>query len=151
MTDDRRRHRTLVAWAFVAAPLIGAVVLGMLSAVMGDDPRVGVLEVFGGAVVGYLIALFLGIPAYFILRRRIRPRLIYVALVGALIASAPIVVVSLALGQGPPDLAEFQVAGLAFLSGAAGGLTFWLIAVRGDPHADRHFGPQKQEPADAFD
>jgi hypothetical protein len=152
MTEDRRRHRTLVVWAFFAAPACGAVTLGVVSATSSTDASVALATAIIGAVVGYVIALVLGVPSYLILRRRLRPRLVYPVLVGGLIAAGPFALGGLGGISNPAGLATLVVVlGQVFLSGAAGGFAFWLIAMKADPHADRHFGPQKEQPADAFD
>jgi hypothetical protein len=153
MSDERDIHRGHVLWAFLTAPMAGAAVLGMLSAwTPRGDPSLAILVAMGGAIVGYPIAFALGIPAYFLLRRRVRPRLTYPVLVGAIIAAAPFAVSDLAFGSASANpSALFSVVGMAFLSGAVGGLAFWLIAIKTDRNAVRFFGPPREPPADAFD
>ncbi len=153
MSDNRTRHRMHVIWAFLAAPLAGAGALGVLSAWLpGSNSSMAAAMAIGGAIVGYLIALTLGVPAYLVLRKRVKPRLVYPTLGGAIIASTPFMLGSLASGLDGASLTGLlQTVGLAFPAGAVGGFTFWLIAVRADPNARQFFGPPIEQPADAFD
>lgn len=153
MSDERDTHRGHVLWAFLTAPMAGAVTLGVTSVwTSNGDPSMGVLMAMGGAMVGYLIAFVLGVPAYLLLRRRVKPRLIYPVLVGGVIAAAPFAVGDLASGSALANPSVLSsVAGMAFLSGAVGGLVFWLIAVKTDKNAKHFFGPIREQPADAFD
>jgi hypothetical protein len=151
MTEEQRHHQSLVVWGFIAAPLVGAAALGVGSACLGDGP-VAYLVAIGGAVVGYLITLVLGVPAYLVLRKRIRPRFIYPIGVGGFIAAAPVAIGALADSSNAGELiAQLRFPGLVFFCGALGGLAFWLIAIKADPNAHRFFGPRREQPADAFD
>lgn len=153
MSDELARHRMHVVWGFLAAPLAGAGALGILSAWLpGDNSSAAAAMAIGGAIVGYLIAFALGIPAYLVLRKRVKPRLVYPTLGGAIIASAPFVVGELAFGVNRASLVGlFEIVRLAFPAGAVGGLAFWLIAVKSDANANRFFGPPREQPADVFD
>lgn len=101
------------------------------------------------AVVGaYPAALVLGVPAYLLLRRRLRPTVLNCAAVGAVIAAIPWLLLGLLLspdyayssghvthqnGQitlwGLFDLSVFT--GWIGLLGAGAGVLFWLITVPG--------------------
>ncbi|HTO80976.1 MAG TPA: hypothetical protein VMQ73_02025 [Methylomirabilota bacterium] len=116
---------------------------------------------------GYPATMLLGIPAYFLLRPRLRPRLITIALCGGIIAAVPWLVVGLLLPN--PSYADIDgcrtvVAGhttwcgywedLKFIAfvfglGTIGGVVFWICAVWRDadligPRAGRGADHQTQ-------
>jgi hypothetical protein len=91
--------------------------------------------------------VLLGLPAYFMLRRRLSPRLITVALAGGLIAAAPWSVL-MPLLPNPSDawigschtvidghttwcgyLEGMKFVALVFGLGIIGGLAFWICAI----------------------
>jgi hypothetical protein len=96
---------------------------------------------------GYPATVLLGLPAYFLLRRRLSPKLVTVALVGGLIAAAPWPVLML-LSPNPHDawigscqtvmdgrttwcgyLEGMKFVALVFCLGVIGGITFWICAI----------------------
>jgi hypothetical protein len=68
---------------FLVAPLCGAVLVAFWYAAASTGWSL-LLFLIAAAVGGYMVALILGLPAYLILRRLLRPRLIYVVLKAAL-------------------------------------------------------------------
>jgi hypothetical protein len=105
--------------------------------------QVLLVVIFGG----YPATVLLGLPAYFVLRRRLSPGLIAVALAGGLIAAAPWPALML-LSSNPDDawigschtvidgrttwcgyLEGMKFVALVFCLGATGGITFWICAV----------------------
>jgi hypothetical protein len=141
-----------VALGFFVAPLVPAA-LWALAGVWrglswaGYGHSVILMALYGA----YPAAVLLGLPAYFIFRQRMRPRLISVVLAGGLIAAAPWPVVELLVSN--PDQAwvgECQTVldgkttwcgyleGMKFLAlvfglGAIGGLAFWICVIWRDP------------------
>ncbi len=140
-----------LAAGFLLAPLVPAALWSLLSS--GQQPISWVLN-FALAVAligGFPAALVLGVPVYLLLRRRLRPKVPVVVLVGGLIAATPWLAMmavmknptSAAIGtcqtvlDGQTTWCGYLV-GLKFLSlifgfGAVGGLTFWIAVVWNDP------------------
>ena len=137
-----------VALGFVVAPLAPSA-LAAVSTLADGGPNGGYgqwLALFA-LVGGYPATLVFGIPAYFVLSRFLRPRLIYVVLAGGVVAAAPFVLVM--LFGGVADYASvgehvtaqrgvrtfwgwiemLKAVGLAFGLGLVGGLAFWMAAV----------------------
>ncbi len=109
--------------------------------------QVLLVVIFGG----YPATVLLGAPAYFMLRQRLRPRLITVTLAGGLIAGAPWPALML-LSSNPDDawigschtvidgwttwcgyLEGMKFVALVFCLGAIGGIAFWVCAIWRDP------------------
>jgi hypothetical protein len=127
-----------LALAFVLAPAIPSFVCAML-----NGPR----AFFVILSVAYACAVVLGLPAYAILRSRVRPTALNSMIAGGFVATVPWML--LILANGNPDSAstgghatvidgvttwhghvETALAiGEIFLLGALGGLTFWLAAL----------------------
>lgn len=143
-------------WRIVAAFLIVPGAAALLMAILMPaydglaDPveRIG-RTALGTAVVGaYPTALLLGVPAFFMLRRRFDPTLLNCSLTGAVVAGLPWFILS-TLFQ--PDsasiggratvidgsltaygwLTNLKFVGLIAAFGAVGGALFWLIAAAG--------------------
>jgi hypothetical protein len=99
------------------------------------------LTLFGG----YPAAFIFGLPAYFSLRDRLRPRLVYALLLGGLVAAAPWALLTL-VGPNPSFasigdhvtvqngqktlwgwIEAFKLVGEVFLLGLVGGGAFWCV------------------------
>ncbi len=125
-----------VAAAFIAAPLFASLLTGAgLATFTGGAMGPWLPMAFGIAVVALMVAapltVVLGIPAYLLLRRRVKARLTGSALTGAAIAATPWLAVVLA-GAASGSLAEpwtiLWPLGLLIVVGAASGALFWWIA-----------------------
>jgi hypothetical protein len=125
---------------FSLAPLVPALAVFALNVV-----RVPPSDAMRGAVAvglyGYLSALLLGVPAFFIMRKRSGAGLGAYVLAGTLIGlicyAALFVPVAIQNWQAGPEAALLVIrntAGLAVLAGACGSVAagvFWAIAARG--------------------
>jgi hypothetical protein len=85
------------------------------------------------------------VPVYLTLRRRLRPKLVYVAATAGLTVMAPwsvLLLFSATANQYQSTWSGLQelagAAGAIFLLGALGGLVFWFCAVWRDPNPDRY-------------
>src|SRR5262245_36854526 len=79
-----------VALGFLVAPLVPAALWALAGVWRGLSLAAYVPSVILIALYGaYPVAVLLGVPAYFLLRCQLRPRLITIALAGGLIAAAP--------------------------------------------------------------
>lgn len=133
-----------VALGFVLAPLVPAMLFGLL-----DPGLIGL-----AAMLAYPSAILFGLPAYIVLRRLLRPRLLAIAVVGGLVAIAPFVVLTIfpsAIEASSNDCVSVKAGHttlcgtvesvkmmlLIFPLGALGGLVFWLCAVCGDTRLTR--------------
>jgi len=141
-----------VAFGFVAAPLVPAA-LWMLPELWNGAP----LASYGSFVMlvaiygAYPATILLGVPAYFVLRRRMRPLLVSLLLAGGLIAAAPWPALMLLLPN-PQDAwiggchtvvdgkttwcgywEGVKFIGWIFALGATGGVAFWICVVWRDP------------------
>jgi len=137
-----------VALGFLMAPLVPAA-LWLLPGLWYGTP----VASFGSQVMlvtfygPYPAIVLLGVPAYLLLRRRLSPRLITVALAGGVIAAAPWAVLLLLLPH-PTDawvgrchtvinghttwcgyLEGMKFIALVFGLGVIGGIVFWICAV----------------------
>ncbi|MBF9233990.1 hypothetical protein I2H38_11430 [Microvirga sp. BT350] len=84
-------------------------------------------------------AIILGAPAYWVLRRYVRPTSIFITLTGGLLALVPGLLIAIgfwsraieARDRMPAGIvaAELRFLGLLFASGFVGGLSFWICAV----------------------
>jgi hypothetical protein len=137
-----------IAKAFLIAPMFGSIVLaGWYDPAKGLD---WLIDLFGmalfAAAAAYSIALVVGVPAYLVLRRRLRPRLGYVVISGGLVAAAPLALFGAidVLKTPKPSLTWAEVIefvgsiGPIFAAGAVTGLVFWLVAVWRDPNPNRY-------------
>lgn len=139
-----------LALAFIVVPGAAALLMAILQPLYAGlssywDRVFGTALVY--AVVGaYPAAIVLGVPAYLLVRNRLRPTIINCAMVGAIVASLPWLVLALISS---PDYASYgdsvtyengriTVAGLFHLFiemgqicifGAGAGVLFWLITV----------------------
>jgi hypothetical protein len=137
-----------LALGFLVAPLVPAA-LWLMPGLWHGTP----ITSFGSQVMlvviygPYPATALLGLPAYLMLRRRLSPRFITVALAGGLIAAAPWSVLMLLLPK-PSDawigschtvidgqttwcgyLEGIKFIGLVFGLGAIGGIAFWICAI----------------------
>ena len=137
-----------IALAFLIAPLVPAAV-APIATIFDGLPNgsylrtVALFALFGA----YPATIIFGVPALLILRRRLKPRFVYVALAGGFVAAAPWLLLVL---FGPnPDAAstgtqvtvqaghktlwgwieDLRMVGGIFLLGLIGGVAFWLVAV----------------------
>ena len=147
--DDWSRldwRRLLVAFAL--APLVPALLISMPSLFdergFSSFVRLVTLYVLIG---GYPAALIFGLPVLLVLKRWLRPRLIWTVLAGALVATAPWCLLLLSPGQNDFSsvggqitvqdgqrtlygwIAASGILGLASALGAIGGSVFWLVGV----------------------
>ena len=135
---------------FLLVPLVSSIALTLPFATDLSSLAGSVLVV--AVVGGYPAGLVLGIPAYVLLRRRLRPRAATMAAVGGSIAAAPWSVSSPLVWPTSSEyerigdcvtiidgvrtwcgyLAEIKPLAIIFAFGVLGGLTFWLcVAWRG--------------------
>ena len=127
-----------LAIGFLLAPLVPAVVWGLF--VSGQRFPQTDIDFIGIAAVyfGYPATLVLGVPAYLLLRRRVRPTLPTVVLVGGLVAATPWLVLML-LNENAAQatwrgfLEHLKFLFFVFGLGAVGGLTFWIAVVCKEP------------------
>lgn len=137
-----------LALAFVVAPLVPALIISTSTLFDGTDngsflDTVALFVVFGG----YPAALVFGLPTLLIMKRWLRPRLIWVVLAGGFVAAAPWALATLFVSQ--PDSASIgsnvtvangqrtlwgwieaaKFLGMVFALGAVGGLAFWLVGI----------------------
>ena len=140
-----------LALGFLLAPLVPA---ALLPGILYGEPLAiveGGYIVVAGLFFAYPPALLLGVPAYLLLRRRVRPSAVAVAIVGGLVAALPWLALGLLrLVSSNPDPAwvgncqtvldgertwcgyleilkgTAQVTALGFGLGLIGGLTFWF-------------------------
>ncbi len=107
----------------------------------------GILNTLGFSALllfyGETLALVIGLPALIILRRIVRPRLIYTMMVGGMIANAPwayLAVMGLigAIHGSPVNVITPTIVAVAaavvfgtFCLGAFGGAVFWALATQG--------------------
>jgi hypothetical protein len=113
-----------------AAASLFAVLFGSLS-----EPIVGPVDDFIGGMLelalmfallgAYPATVALGLPIYLALRGRVRATLLRCALIAALVGLVPLFVWRLVTPNGPPDMKAVL---LVALSGAFGGIVFWLVA-----------------------
>jgi hypothetical protein len=125
-----------VLLAFALAPLAAAFLFSLIEG--GKLWDVAVLGAYAPAIV-------LGVPAYFLLRRRLRPRLVTLVLASGIIAAAPWALLSffsqadqatvgncVAVVDGKTTWCGFLHTllwlGQIFAYGAFGGLVFWICA-----------------------
>lgn len=138
--------------AFVVAPALAAFVFACYCPLYSGLPDLAdrILETFYVYLVvgAYPPSLLFGLPAYLLLRNRLRPTPLNCAIVGAIIASLPCVLIGLLLS---PDYATYDgqvtnrdghltLAGLVHLTTVAGpiallgsftGVVFWAVAAAG--------------------
>lgn len=144
---DRLDWRRLLA-AFAIAPLVPALLVSTPSLFDegGLSSYVRWVALFA-LVGGYPAALLFGLPALLVLKRWLRPRLVWAVLAGGLVAAAPWSLVMLIPDQlesasvggqvtvhnGQRTLfgwiSALQVLGFAFALGTIGGMVFWLVGV----------------------
>jgi len=147
-TAPKLCRRRLVL-AFILAPLAPALLISLPTLFDGLDnggllKTVAMFALFGG----YPATLIFGVPAFLILKRWVRPRLVWIMLTGGLVAAAP-VALSLLLTR-PPEFASIDgqviaqagrltkagwiqhlyMLGAIFTLGVIGGLAFWIVGVR---------------------
>lgn len=139
-----------IAVAFLAAPVAAAIAVAWFDSLRGElrEPAGRVLSTaIAYALVGtYPPTLVLGVPAFFALRKRLRPTALNCVLVGAAVAALPWFLIGLLLPGG--DSAEIngqaaRIDGRTTLwgwfvvgrfvamvagTGAVGGAVFWLVA-----------------------
>jgi Holliday junction DNA helicase RuvA len=156
MNFDRPERRFPPVWrviaAFLIAPGVAALILAaVMPAYPGlDDPLERVLRTaWAIATIGaYPATVVLGLPAFFMLRRRFDPKLTNCSLTGAVVAVLPWALLSL---LSTPDQASVngratvidgsntafgwlmigQLLGQIALAGAVAGALFWAIAAAG--------------------
>jgi hypothetical protein len=133
-----------VALGFLLAPVFAA----GLFAVLADGPDFGLflVSLFYGAIPATIL---IGIPAYFVLRNRVRPRLITLAAGGGVVAIVPwVIILMLSVGDHAEVgdcvavvngrttwcgyLDNLKFLGMIFGLGVFGGIVFWSCVVWGD-------------------
>lgn len=147
-----------LAIAFVIVPAIAALAMAILQPFYAGLPdfwdRVFRTAVTNAVFGAYPIALVLGVPAYLVFRKRLRPTILNCAAVGAAVAALPWLLLGLLFSPdyaysnghvthqnghitlwGLFDLAVFT--GWIGLFGAGAGVLFWLITVPGAPRTAR--------------
>lgn len=153
MARDRPPRWRIIA-AFLIAPLVAAFVLACYLPAYDGLPHISDRIIRSTALYcffgGYPTSLAFGVPAYLLLRRRVKPTWWACALAGGAVAAAPWLFLTLL----PPGAATFEqtgqhvtvqngvrtlwgwIEGLGFAGeigalGLIGGLCFWLVAVAG--------------------
>jgi hypothetical protein len=128
-----RPHPLRVLLAFCTAPVAAGTAFAAISTTFLPDKRWPFLDAaaFLSMIAGY-ITLFIAVPAYFVVRRRVQPSLANIATAGALVGVAP----ALALMAGNTAV-EGKLSGdavavfvMSVPAGLAGGLAFWFCAVK---------------------
>ena len=137
-----------IALAFFIAPLVPAAVASIATIFdglpNGSYPKTVALFALFGA---YPAPIIFGVPAFLFLRRRLKPRFVYVVLAGGFVAAAPWLLLVL-LGPNPDTasigthltvqaghktlwgwIEDLRMVGGVFLLGLIGGVAFWLVAV----------------------
>jgi hypothetical protein len=141
-----------LALAFIVAPGAAALVMAILQPLYAGLPdfwdRVFRTALINAVVGGYPAALILGVPAYLLLRKRLRPTILNCAAVGAVIAALPWLLLGLFFspeyaysnGHVTHQNSHITLWGLFDLSvltgwigllGAGAGVLLWLITVAG--------------------
>ena len=121
------RSATRIVLAFVAAPVTASLSFGLIMAASvphGDPVVTSFLQVvclmgIFGLVLAAVSTVAVGIPAYLLLKSRIRPRLAYCVLAGAILAS---------LTACLPTAIPWGWVAAAGASGAFAGCIFWMVA-----------------------
>ncbi len=140
---------------FVTAPWPMAMLYAWWAASLDGRISVAKLALYfaGASGVAYLPILLLGLPMHFALRRRLRPRLVWMVLCGVIISVVAMLAVMFIVQHGAHldlNLVSVKVSSpsaggltsdwitllIGFIPiaslGAIGGLTFWLAAICGD-------------------
>ena len=129
-----------------AAALLAATLQPAYDGLPSFFERIWRTAIFYGIFGAFPPAIALGLPAFFLLRRRVAPTVINCGLAGAVIAALPWIVVTL-LPQAADEasiggqqtiadghltaygwLMQGQLVGMIALFGLAGGIIFWTIA-----------------------
>ena len=136
----------LLFLGFILAPLAGALTFAGGAALYDHIyavpfQRVNIFTVIAPLMIGgYPVTIVLGVPAYFLLRNRVKDRLVTTTLVGGTIACLPWLVICTLLNfysSGPSGWAElmYETTIPAFGCGCVSGSVFWLIAHKGRARA----------------
>jgi hypothetical protein len=141
-----------VAAAFAFAPAIAALAFSVLNPMYAGltDLSVRIWKTFPSVAIvgGYVPTLIFGLPAYLILRTKLRPTVLSCAAVGALVAAFPWALLTLlpvaqeASTGGRPTVVQghltwfglyegAKLTGQIGLFGCLGGAAFWLISTAG--------------------
>ena len=142
-----------VFWAFILAPAVGAFALACYEPLYSGLPHLvdRIFQTFYVYLVvgAYPPTLIFGLPAYLILRRRIRPTALNCAIAGAIVAALPWILIGL---LSLPDYATedghitnenghltlwglydlAKLAGPIALIGSFTGVVFWAAAAAGN-------------------
>ncbi len=155
--DQQRPRPGRLILAFLVAPLAPSALVATATIFDGvDNGGYGRWFAFV-AVVAIPTALLFGVPAYFFLRNRVKPRLAYIVLTGGLVATAPwLLLVGFDLPYFASSGQRVTIQGGArtlwgwlewlssiswiFALGMIGGLAFWLVAL-GLPGRKLHGSP----------
>ncbi|MGO4570949.1 hypothetical protein [Microvirga sp. 2TAF3] len=116
------------AAGFALAPMVGVAGFGLISEgyrfiedlLIGRSTIVSII-----VIVAYVQAALLGLPAYFLLKDRVRPTILNAALAGIIVASLPWVTLSVGSFQ---LTASIQVITHTALAGLLAGIAFWICA-----------------------
>lgn len=136
MTEPVRPSFGRLVAAFLAAPLVASLLIGMVIATasaggMGPWLPVAFGVSFGAMCVAIPTAIILGVPTYVLLRSRVRNRLPGSVIAGAVIATSVTAALLLAVSGGAPAGLEggpWLLGGMAAI-GAVAGAVFWWVAV----------------------
>jgi hypothetical protein len=136
-------------YGFAMAPLIATLswmlLSGLFSSSKSGSASLGLITFFLALAIAIMSMVMFGIPAYLLLRRRIRPTLSRIALTGGFLGLAslsifpgPAWLIGIYEGwdQLPPGtlIAELRFFGLIMASGLIGGVAFWFCTVWRDPN-----------------
>ena len=141
-----------LALGFVLAPLVPAFVWAFSPFILGTE-QAGIASSINFFVTvcifAYGAAALIGIPAYLLLRRLLRPRLATLMAAGGLVAIVPWLIIAPPFAKGPARYAavgdcvtvidgvrtwcglflDLRLLAFVFALGALGGLMFWHAAV----------------------
>jgi hypothetical protein len=136
-------------YGFAMAPLIATLALMLLSRLFSPSNPVsvslGLITFFLALAIAIMSMVMFGIPAYLLLRRRVRPTLPRIALTGGFLGLASLLIfpgpawlirIYESWDQLPPGtlIAELRFFGLIMVSGLIGGVVFWFCTVWRDPN-----------------
>ena len=135
-------HAIRVVFAFLIAPVAGALTFAGASALSDHIyvvpfQRISIFTFTVPLIIGgYPPAVLLGVPAYFLLRNRVKVRLATIMFVGGLIAGIPWFIISTLMILSSTRLSEWAAVNYettipAFGCGCVSGFVFWLTVGRG--------------------
>lgn len=129
------KYRT--AWGFLLAPLIPGLLMALLISVNHSDyywKDAALLLIGFSALLGYPVALLLGLPLFFLMKRCRWLRLYYYIFIGAILGDVSVLISDIDKLHyfGFADFLHYYLTPMHILLGAIMGMiattSFWLIA-----------------------